>query len=374
MDTKYIFIDDENDNLVKGIKSAFESSIDGIKVSHVKPLAWSEQIMSIKNLFNPSNLTNDLPNAVKQQVEKIRKDLEITDMDIPNGIIFDLRLDLKVNTNYKGNSFAQEIRNLSTDKLLIDFPLVLCSGGSNLKALYTPDTTSHDLFDLKIEKESINRKNKNTFRQQLIALSNGYKEIDAIINSKQPENLSALLGDIPSEKIDYRLLDNLSLLKERKAPVHEFARFILINVIIITGVLIDNNFLMARLGIDEKKITEEDQVKIQDAIKCTEYNGVFSLGWKRWWMDEILEWWRQSFTENNSLGNLTAEERVRLLNQKFNTNLIPATKTKLSRSEYFWYVCKATKKPIAYEDGVLSVSEYDRVPWQEDQYYSSTLR
>ena len=58
-----------------------------------------------------------------------------------------------------------------------------------------------------------------------------------------------------------------------------------------------------------------------------------------------------------------------MLKEKFDVNLSPAEKTSSSKSSKFWYVCKKSFKPIAFEDGIMASSEGIKVSWQEDEYY-----
>jgi hypothetical protein len=366
MDTKYIFIDDEDNKTVQGIAGFFQSKGDHILVARVRPLEkWADQVESLKVLFNfnPEN-RRELSEEVKEQINHIKKALKLNINEAPNGIILDLRLDVKVDTNYKGSSFAQELRNLSTDDKKIDFPLVLCSGGNNLNELYKPDTTSHDLFDLKVEKESLDRNSSKIIRKKLKALSSGYQKI------ADQKKVDFIFACGLEEEIDYRIVDYIETLTNKNAPVHEFARFILRYMIRVPGVLIDERLLAARFGVDFEKSSMNSWNLFLDSIDKTKYKGVFSGGWERWWMHRLLSWWRDNIDEQVSLQNLRAEERVEKINLHLGTSLVPQKKTKFDSNDYFWHVCKSSKRPLALEDGVLAIMEYQRVPWQEDEYYS----
>lgn len=367
MAIKYIFIDDEDEKTVAGIADFFRSKEDGISVSHIKPLAsWSDQIKAIKILFNfDPEKRGKIKSNISEQVEKVKNELDLTNNCIPDGLILDLRLDVKVASNYKGSSFAQEIRNLSTDEREANFPLILCSGGNNLSTLYRPDSTSHDLFDLKIEKEKLDRESSDSIRKKLKALAKGYIEIT---KSKNPRRL--LIKDGQKINIDYRILGHLETLNQKDVPPHEYAGFILRQIIDIKGPLIDEVLLAIRLGVDLNKTPYNDWLNFLKNLEEIQYKGVFCEGWKKWWMLSLIKWWENNVSSKFLLQSLTAEERVEKLNERFDFSLKPISEVAINEDSYFWYKCKETDTPLTLENGILAASSYSRVPWQEDEYYS----
>ena len=76
-----------------------------------------------------------------------------------NGLILDLKLDeIPVedgrHSEFRGTSLSQQIRDLQKDGTIPSFPIILFSSEEKIKS--SLDDTGRDLFDLCIEKQSIN--------------------------------------------------------------------------------------------------------------------------------------------------------------------------------------------------------------------------
>ena len=150
-------------------------------------------------------------------------------------------------------------------------------------------------------------------------------------------------------------------------PHHEIVKFILKNLISVSGLLIDENMLASRLGVDISSSKEEWR-KLLSEIDSFHYKGILFEGWQRWWASDLIEWWRNNL--DSELGDLLAEERVERLNKKFGLKLNTAHKAEKDSNTRFWTICSKTKKPISLKDAILCSEDYQKVPWQEDQYFS----
>ena len=146
----------------------------------------------------------------------------------------------------------------------------------------------------------------------------------------------------------------------------------LTNVINPSGVLINEYLLAARLGVDivdTKDLTEWS--KLLGIFSETRYNGVFSNGWNRWWMNKITVFWEQTF--GCSIGSLFGEEKVKMMNEKFGLKLSAAKIFEKGTSSAFWVICKKTNRPLAIEDAVMCSSEVNKSSWEEDEYFSISV-
>lgn len=292
-----------------------------------------------------------------------------------DGLLLDWNLNRKNESgdeaNFNVEALAQQIRRLIIEnkKLKKDFPIVLCSANYRFKKVFNKELTSHDLFDAIYEKDDFNDNQKEVI-VQLADLGNGYRKIESL--KKLDDILSAVFGDIKIEDIDYRILDSIKILIKGNKPSHEITRFMLIKVIKNNGVLIDKYLLASRLGVDIlTEVNLEDWDKLLKKLETLKYNGIFSSGWERWWMNKLHSWWISNF--ENQLGSLSGSERVKLLNDKFKLNLKPANLAPNCNSEYFWNICKETNVPIAYQDSVISSSSLDKPSWQDDEYFSINI-
>ena len=231
MAVKYLYLDDESPDKIQGYIRAVERESDtGLEIERIPPRRYDRQVEAIRNL----------PEDV-------------------DGVILDFRLDMKSNeiegekegASYRAASIAQEIRSLGTEGKVEEMPLVLWSLSRRYKESYSPDETAHDLFDLTSTKDKLGEtEGAQKMATRLVSLTNGYNELRRIIdeNRKRKRFTYKLLGlEENPDFLDQRIVtyfDNQSAL-----PIHEYARFILREVLAHTRPLVDEAVLAARLGV-----------------------------------------------------------------------------------------------------------------------------
>lgn len=371
---RYLYLDDENlERKVSPIAAGF-SKKDVLKVIPINPLSWAEQLSLLSYIFAKQETNNTTcSEKVNEQIQYIKAQLGIKENDaLPSfdGLILDLRLDIVSSGHngirYRGLAVAQELRTLTTEGITKSFPIILCSDSEKIKQSYKYDDTGQNIFDFKYPKESLDRKRYKEAQEELIALATGYQTLQ-----EHKQEIKTILG-IAEKHIDYRVVNHIKYqLEADTVPIHDYARFVHKNLILQTGLLIDEAILTARLGVDKVKCKEDWEVLISKHLVVTKYTGIFAAAWPRWWMELIENWWQKHFDNEERLEVLVAQERVELLNQKFDLSLVPAQKTAKSTRSDFWTVCKKTKQPIAIEDGILLTNKnYQRLLWLEDEYFS----
>jgi hypothetical protein len=263
--------------------------------------------------------------------------------------------------NYNVEALAQQIRSLAVnhEALKKDFPIILCSANFRFKEVFTKETSAHDLFDFVYEKDDFDSRQKEII-SELEAIASAYTKI------RENKSIKNIL-DIDEQEVDYRIVD--FLLNHSKSPIHEIARFIFRNIIEPPGPLVSEHLLAARLGVDiigNSNLTDWNKLKV--VLTPTSYTGVFSNGWNRWWMHRVENFWHTTF--ENSIGNISGPERVKMINSKFELNLKPSELQEKASSNFFWVVSKSSLVPLAIEDAILADSNYNKAPWIEDEYYS----
>lgn len=281
-----------------------------------------------------------------------------------------LILDLKLDGNQQGERvarytapfLAQGIRSkrLSENGFKKDFPIFLISSKSNLNKYFDSDTPSHDLFDYIFTK--VNIAIKGEFYERIIkSITEAYQII-----SEGKSNFKKILDRENVDEINNRIFP-AKFLSNENTSVSQISQYILNEIIKKSGILIDENILAARLGIDIKESLDWDNLLV--LLKDCEYTGVFNEPLKRWWFSDILEWWNKNFS-NAILIRLDAYQRVKLISEKFNFNNIavaqPIPKT---TSTKFWTICQAYQKPLDPKDGFL-IDENQLKPWQDKRYIS----
>jgi hypothetical protein len=332
MDIQYYYIDDDpkSQNKVEGFENA-ELSI--VAMQHKD--SWEKQIDFLKEKENDFN-----------------------------GLILDLKLDDLPNendkrANFRGTSLAQEIRTRQKEGDLKSFPIVLFS--ANDKIQQALDKSGKDLFDILIDKSKLDDKTFPIISLKLIDLSKGYNTLS---------DYSLAIKDVLNADItfvDSRFLCELN--DTKKSPVHIQSRFLVTEFLTKQGILIDEDVLAARLGIDKSR--SEDWGRLLDNISSTKYRGVFCNGWPRWWMHLVEQWWKETIVSNAFLRSTHAKDRVDKIKEITQlTHLVVAERIDKANSDEFWTICKGYNCPLDPVDGLLIQGQDNLYSWQEPEYVS----
>lgn len=332
MAIKYYYIDDdpESQKKVTGFENA-ELSI--VAMQHKN--SWEEQFVFLKN--NEDNY---------------------------DGLILDLKLDDLPNennqrANYRGTSMAQEIRTRQKEGALKAFPIALFS--ANDKIQQSLEKSGKDLFDLLIDKTKIDEKSFPVITLQLIGLANGY-----CVMKKTTSSIFEIFK-IDENNIDGRFVKEFN--ETRKSPVHIQSRFVISELLMKQGLLINEDCLAARLGIDKSE--SKDWGRLLEMMSLLKYNGVFSCGWPRWWMFLVEKWWIETIKANKHMRSTPADERVARIKETTKLkNLVVAKKINRALSDEFWTICKGYNCPLDPIDGLLIQGQDNLYSWQEPEYVS----
>jgi len=302
-------------------------------VDHQLPLVWSKIIPIIKN--RQGNL---------------------------DGLLLDWHLQQETEAgDYSSASLATHLRVLATQGNLVDLPIVLCSAQDNFAINYKRDTTTHDLFDMVYSKNDLR---EDQTQLEFIALANGYKVLNKAIKTA-----CGILGIAQNEyeSLDVRFQAEFNNFFEIKSPSHQIARFLLHEVIEYQGILVDENVLAARLGVDK---SSPDWDKLKEILSSYQYKGVFDEAWERWWWFGVESWWKTNFA-GKALRSSSASKRVEYLKESFMLqNLVPSAKTPRSKSDSFWTVCYYAGTPLDTIDGFTLLQDETIKAWQEKRYVS----
>lgn len=334
MVTTFLYIDDDKLKDAVGKVQGFEQA--GLKV-----------------------LTNQHKGTWENQMKFIKENEHTLD-----GLLLDLRLDDFPNeagerADFRGTSLAQEIRTRQKEGEFKSFPIILFSGNDKLQK--SLEKSGKDLFDICIDKGQINAKSYDILSPQFLALSEGYKRI-----SQSALNLSGIL-DTNIEFVDERFISELNDLANN--PTHVIAGFLINDLIGKQGLLIDEETLAARLGVDIIKSSEWG--KVLSSLSPSKYTGVFGSGWHRWWMSSINEWWRKVINSEKHLRSTPASIRVDLIKKELGVEgLCAAEKIEKADSEEYWTMCKGYNRPLDPVDGLMIDGQENLYPWQDTEYVS----
>jgi hypothetical protein len=280
-----------------------------------------------------------------------------------DGLILDLRLDDLPNekgerADFRGTSLAQEIRTRQKEKEFKSFPIVLFSANDKLKK--SLENSGKDLFDICIDKSKVNADSFDIYTPRLISLAEGYKFLS------ENKDVAKILN-VDTSVIDDRFVSELSQLLNN--PIHIISQFIIYELIEKQGLLINEQILAARLGIDMDNSQDWDKVK--DSLSSAKYNGVFGEGWQRWWISLVEKWWGDTIQAKTYLRSTSATDRVEAIKSALQLeNLQSAQKIDKADSEEFWTVCKGYNRPLDPVDGLIIEGQEKLYPWQEPEYVS----
>ncbi len=292
-----------------------------------------------------------------------------------NGIIFDWELTNKSedakngceDVDYSAESLAEHIRVSITLNNKKDIPIILCSANKNnsLSSLRKREHTSNDLFDLTFIKNDLFYKNVDQASAQLYDLADVYN----FLQEKKLKNFEILGLNIEDvENVDFRFIDLIDELYNNKST-HDFVQFILREFIEKEGILINEDVLAARLGIDKINSGESWFSLKKKIAENVSYTGILSRGWENFWAYKLDKWWLENI-DTEMLRFLPAAKRIALLNEKFGLDLKVADKIKYCNNDEFWTVCFATNRPLDTVDGYM-IANKSKYPWQEIQYVSA---
>ncbi len=334
---RYLYIDDENG-------SSEISTLHGFN---------DPRIIEVER-FNLSDFRDF--GGLKKELERACINNEF------DGLIIDLRLDGagKDRTEFNATAITSELRSISARGDIRSFPIVLCSTEEKIKQTYDSDRTSHDLFDYKLSKSS-DKPNWVKISMKLKSLAKGYNWIQS---SKR--TLNDIIGVKKLENIDDRIVEKLL----NFSVTYDFTHFIIKNFFHQTNPLINERTLAARLGIDLCKTSPEVWKKLCTTVLDEfRYKGLFAEGWKRWWADDLVDWFSQISGEK--LAFLNAKNRVKILQAKTGfQEIVPASPLKFCTSSEFWSICEGYKMPLDPLEAFKIHTTADLKPWQENKVLS----
>ena len=342
MAIEFLYIDDDIN--AQGIVKAIES--EDLKFVATEPKSWNEQIEMLiddKSLNNYDGLLLDL------KLEFTKEDNQVT--QIAKGLNDKTKL-----VKFSGADLAQAIRTkIKSDQKIHDLPIFLCS--TDNKFLSYLDRTSYDLFDKKLDK-NVDFKDPQKNSKIFIEFAKEY-----IFLNKFP-SVEEIIQKAPGDSEDLNILK--AELDKCKTP-HEKIYLLDKYLLQPSGILIDENLLAIRLGVDMENSKNWKKFK-EEKLSRFKYRGVLSNYYNRWWNYDLIAYFRDELEIN--LKSLSAEERVDFLSKVYNDYELKAI-DKMPHQEFttYWYKCYLSKYPIDILDG-LKIMDIPRYPWLDQNYIS----
>lgn len=343
--TNFLCIDDQQDTTPEDFIRVLEGEAD-LKVTRLLPIEIGSQIDLI---FNASNCTANF------------------------GLLVDLRLDMEVGSNharvpYRGTTLAQELRTrLAENPKQNAFPIILWSINTKFAKSFKPDDTAHDLFDAIYGKDEEVNDCPHLVAAQMCSLAKGYDEINrAYVDGTLNPSILGLSEEQVSPTVS-TFIDHFAFIIKNRAK-HDVALHLMADLIVPAGLLVDEKLLAARFGVDIDASSQEWQ-KLKGMLSSARYSGPFGDGWTRWWWFAAEAWWNALRERPANLRRLSANDRVKFLNETLGLQLVVAQPFQSGYSSKFFAICAATGCAIDPVDA-LRVAKPLIKPWEDTTFVS----
>jgi len=323
-----------------------------------------DTIKSIADGINENNIVmvDVFPLSEYKEFEKLTGKLR-DDWDNFDGLILDLKLDGGGvdSTKFTATSLAQWISSYVITEKKSAKPVVLLSNDLQC-ASYKADITSHDLFDIVLERGG--NLDWKWLAKTLNVLAEDYEKI----NNDTEKNLKELLQ---CDSIDTGSTYFAPFLDRTTFNVSQFASFILNDLFKHPGLLISDNLLAARYGVDKEKSGKAWQEFKIKYLGVARYSGLFGRMLELYWSKKTQEVFVE-LTGGRSAVSMTTTQRVRVLKEKVKDaqELIAYDSDDEMISNYCWTIDEVTGEPLDSSDGYMIQEDGGLKSWQEPRFLS----
>lgn len=305
-------------------------------------------------------------------------DLELLDMEINmsidnvvekikskwndySGIIFDMRLNGggPNRLSCSASTIAQNLRSMCVEDHFPSKPFVLCSTDAELRKAISNDTTSRDLYDYVFSKDM--DCDTEIIAKNLYCLAEAYK----VLTEKTFEPNGILgrdTGDLERSVVEY--------LERYQTNPNAIVHFIINDLFRYPGLLINEDVLAARFGIDKEK-SGDAFGKLSDLLfDQYGYKGILTNYQRFFWNIDVIQWFEKK-SENLCLQLTEAAKRVEIVHSATKIEgIVVASPIEYNESTLFWTICEAYKKPIDPIEAYTIVEDSPLKPWQEPRFIS----
>jgi hypothetical protein len=292
-----------------------------------------------------------------------RKSLLSSDAEI-DGALIDVDLSDVPGEHGSGPGLAQDIRVNQENGRIRSFPLVRFSSRAKVLENIGADSSSDDLFDLKIDKEFAGR-NIAAVRKKLIGCSEVYREVEEC-PSFAPKPLADFLGLTVDALESWTHPEFIVRAETARSDKPHIASGLIMKFLTQPGPLIKEGLLAVRLGVDR---TSEGWAAVRDSLDPVKYIGKGRGYFDLWWARGVEDWWLDCEGAETPLSSMTIEQRIEQLAEK-HPGLVGLKMPPESWGSRPWRLCALSLEeeepslvPVDPAFGVRVASRGNVAPW-----------
>lgn len=286
-----------------------------------------------------------------------------------SGALVDVDLSDIPGEHGSGPGLAQDIRVNQENGRIGSFPLVRFSSRAKVLENIGGDSSSDDLFDLKIDKELAAR-NIPQVRGKLIGCSEVYRQVGEN-PSLAPEQLADFLGLNVDMLESWIHPEFIARAKSARSDRPHVAAGLIMRFLTQSGPLINEDLLAVRLGVDR---ASDGWAALRDGLGPVKYSGKGHEYFDLWWARGLEDWWLDCEDAETPLSSMMIEQRTQQLAAR-HPGLAPLIMPPESSGTRPWRLCALSLEeedpamvPVDPAFGVRVANRGNLPPWVDLSY------
>ena len=245
---------------------------------------------------------------------------------VASGILMDIDLSNESTTKESGLGFTADIRAAQHRDQIPSYPIVRFSYRDRVAASIGRDSSSDDYFDFMIDKDNL-----DVVRVQrwLDGIGTVYEVVLSGLDLLEVLNIN---------DEEWPLLGSAALDEDFKVADFSYGKAgVVVQVLVQPGVLIVEDLLAVRLGIDLR--VSSGWGRLREALSDFKYSGAAAANFARWWARGLEQWWEAGLGEV-PLAATTITDRCSVLSDNGFSDLVPLVMPDGSLGERPWRYCE----------------------------------
>lgn len=285
-------------------------------------------------------------------------------LDEVSGVLMDVDLSNEAGIVTTGPGVAQSIRDHQQAGETRSFPIIRFSAPDKVEKFIGSSGLSDDVFDLLIDKAGfVARLKRNEIRDDLLSTEAIYRAFN---------DGASLLDLLSIDEDRWQLWGHQELYDRVERAERGYQKSLLIaHVLAFPGLLIDEDLLAIRLGVDRQNSKEWDT--LLEKLDCIKYTGTGSQHVARWWARGLNDWWTEELQASRPLSGTSISDRIATLSKHF-SGLEALQMPPQSLGDRPWRTCKLSELsgegivPVDPSKAVRMTSGISTGAWMDQNY------